>query len=423
MPRCSPMPGACVRLAGTVGDDGHHARTLRSTLVAGAAAARPRVAYAAGFEVRSFRLRRVDVPGAAARACGPCASSSSPTSTWCRPARASGAGSSRWPALRARPRRQHRRQPLRPRRRTRGARRARAADRPFPAPTSSARTTTTARSSQNPPRYLVRRPAATAARQRPVDAALGRPARRLRGAGWVDLTNTRGCAQARGRTARAARPRRPAHQARPLRRRSPAAPTTDADLSLGVVHAPYLRVLDAFTADGYPLILAGHTHGGQLCIPFYGALVTNCDLDHPPRQGPLHPLRRRHAPTSTSRPGCGTNRYTPVRFACPPGGDPAHPGPAGPGGLTHLARRNRISPPARGGLILGALGVWRSLVARFVRDEEVVGSNPATPTRAGRCLCRSEAPAACRGPMPPEAEQTLEQRAAQRAGAGKGLDV
>ena len=26
------------------------------------------------------------------------------------------------------------------------------------------------------------------------------------------------------------------------------------------------------------------------------------------------------------------------------------------------------------------LGVWRSPVARFVRDEEVVGSNPATPT-------------------------------------------
>ncbi len=26
------------------------------------------------------------------------------------------------------------------------------------------------------------------------------------------------------------------------------------------------------------------------------------------------------------------------------------------------------------------IGVWRSLVARLVRDEEVVGSNPATPT-------------------------------------------
>jgi hypothetical protein len=38
--------------------------------------------------------------------------------------------------------------------------------------------------------------------------------------------------------------------------------------------------------------------------------------------------------------------------------------------------------------------MWRSLVARLVRDEEVVGSNPAIPTDAGRCLCRSEAPAA-----------------------------
>jgi hypothetical protein len=26
------------------------------------------------------------------------------------------------------------------------------------------------------------------------------------------------------------------------------------------------------------------------------------------------------------------------------------------------------------------IGVWRSLVARFVRDEEVAGSNPVTPT-------------------------------------------
>jgi hypothetical protein len=30
--------------------------------------------------------------------------------------------------------------------------------------------------------------------------------------------------------------------------------------------------------------------------------------------------------------------------------------------------------------VVALRGVWRSLVARFVRDEEVVGSNPATPT-------------------------------------------
>jgi hypothetical protein len=34
--------------------------------------------------------------------------------------------------------------------------------------------------------------------------------------------------------------------------------------------------------------------------------------------------------------------------------------------------------------VVALRGVWRSLVARFVRDEEVVGSNPATPTRKAR---------------------------------------
>ena len=88
----------------------------------------------------------------------------------------------------------------------------------------------------------------------------------------------------------------------------------DTDLTLGVVHAPYRRVLDAMSADGLPLILAGHTHGGQLRLPLFGALVTNCDLD-----------RRRAAGMSTyadSRlhvsAGCGTSRFAQVRFCCPP---------------------------------------------------------------------------------------------------------
>ena len=41
----------------------------------------------------------------------------------------------------------------------------------------------------------------------------------------------------------------------------------DADVRLGVTHAPYLRVLDQFAADGYDAVLAGHTHGGQVCLP------------------------------------------------------------------------------------------------------------------------------------------------------------
>jgi predicted MPP superfamily phosphohydrolase len=91
-----------------------------------------------------------------------------------------------------------------------------------------------------------------------------------------------------------------------------------ADLSIGVTHAPYQRVLNAFVDDGYPLILAGHTHGGQLAVPLYGALVTNCDLDtsrvkglstwgHDGRQAALHVSA-----------GLGTSPYAPVRFACRP---------------------------------------------------------------------------------------------------------
>ena len=44
-----------------------------------------------------------------------------------------------------------------------------------------------------------------------------------------------------------------------------------ADLSIGVTHAPYRRVLDPMVADGFPLVLAGHTHGGQIVLPGGGA--------------------------------------------------------------------------------------------------------------------------------------------------------
>jgi len=91
-----------------------------------------------------------------------------------------------------------------------------------------------------------------------------------------------------------------------------------ADLTIGVAHAPYLRVLDAFTRDGYSLILAGHTHGGQLRLPGLGALVTNCDLDRGRAQG----LHRHTAAGATSwlhvSAGLGTSPYAPVRFCCRP---------------------------------------------------------------------------------------------------------
>jgi len=95
-------------------------------------------------------------------------------------------------------------------------------------------------------------------------------------------------------------------------------PDPAAVLSIAVTHAPYLRLLDAMTADGVDLIMAGHTHGGQVCVPLYGALTTNCDLDAARVKGlSSHTYGGRTSALHVSA-GLGTSPYAPYRFACPP---------------------------------------------------------------------------------------------------------
>ncbi|WP_246140008.1 metallophosphoesterase [Protaetiibacter larvae] len=89
-------------------------------------------------------------------------------------------------------------------------------------------------------------------------------------------------------------------------------------LTLGVTHAPYQRVLDAFVSQDADLILAGHTHGGQVRIPGRPALVTNCDIPHAQAQGlSVWRTGTKSAFLEVSA-GLGTSIYAPVRFACPP---------------------------------------------------------------------------------------------------------
>src|SRR5207245_130531 len=68
-------------------------------------------------------------------------------------------------------------------------------------------------------------------------------------------------------------------------------PDRTAALRLGITHSPEPRVLDAFAADGYDLVLAGHTHGGQLSLPAYGPIVPNRH-PHRPRAPLLTPIPR-----------------------------------------------------------------------------------------------------------------------------------
>lgn len=132
--------------------------------------------------------------------------------------------------------------------------------------------------------------------------------------GWLDLTHNRRELEVAGLVIAAAGVD-DAHLGRDRYETIAGPPSPAANLSLGVTHAPYTRVLDRFAADGYQLVMAGHTHGGQLCLPFYGALVTNCDLDRSRAKGASSWGAETALHVSA---GLGTSPFAPLRFCCRP---------------------------------------------------------------------------------------------------------
>jgi predicted MPP superfamily phosphohydrolase len=178
---------------------------------------------------------------------------------------------------------------------------------------------------KNPARYLTRDHARAPSVVRP-DLPVEELTAGLRDGGWLDLDNARTTVTIGPHRVEVVGVDDPHIDLdRYAAVSAPAA--TDVALTLGLVHAPYQRVLDAMTADGAGLILAGHTHGGQLALPFYGALVTNCDLDTRRAKGvsrwwpgaggdvPTQPGDAAYLHVSA---GLGTSPYAPVRFACRP---------------------------------------------------------------------------------------------------------
>ncbi len=176
---------------------------------------------------------------------------------------------------------------------------------------------------RNPTDYLRRKVAKPKTARLPTDLLV----QGLRERGWADLTNARGAVRVEGIDMELVGVDDP-HLNYDDYSAVAAPPDPTTDLKVGICHAPYTRVLDSMSRDGAELLIAGHTHGGQLALPLYGALVTNCDLDTRRAKGVsrwwpgANGTASSRAPESASwmhvSAGLGTSPYAPFRFACRP---------------------------------------------------------------------------------------------------------
>lgn len=139
-------------------------------------------------------------------------------------------------------------------------------------------------------------------------------ARTMTTAGHVDLTHVRTVLSIRSLPVALAGTDDP-HLRRARYELIAGAADADAVVRIGVTHSPEPALLQRFAADGYDLVLAGHTHGGQIRVPFGPAIVTNCGID-------VHRARWLHQWDDRMYfhvcAGLGTNPFMPIRFACRP---------------------------------------------------------------------------------------------------------
>jgi predicted MPP superfamily phosphohydrolase len=88
--------------------------------------------------------------------------------------------------------------------------------------------------------------------------------------------------------------------------------------TIALTHAPYMKVIERFTSVGASVIFAGHTHGGQVRVPFVGALTTNSDLPNKFARGISGWEFTAKSSILSVVAGLGNSIFAPVRFFCRP---------------------------------------------------------------------------------------------------------
>ena len=147
-------------------------------------------------------------------------------------------------------------------------------------------------------------------RRRSPDLPWDRAAGELVERGWTDLTHRRTTLQVAGRPVVLTG----TDDAHLRRDRYGLVAGPVAGFGIGVTHTPQRALLRSYERDGHAMVLAGHTHGGQLRVHGAGPLVTNCDLQRPRARG----LTRGEGGWLHVSAGLGTSPYLPVRFCCRP---------------------------------------------------------------------------------------------------------
>ncbi len=143
--------------------------------------------------------------------------------------------------------------------------------------------------------------------------------RELVGAGWQDINNKSARLEIRGKSLGFMGLDDPHDHLDDLESLGQqVAEIANADLRIGVAHAPYMRVIDAFLENHASLMFAGHTHGGQICLPGQKALVTNCDLPTEFASGLSAWSNDQQEAMLHVSNGLGCSIYQPVRLFCPP---------------------------------------------------------------------------------------------------------